>query len=156
MLILLVFDESTYEKVNITIITFLKERNFCVNLFSRAIFVNILREFNFANWLLIGFSRGFIFVNLSFINVSYILTFSWFVLQLVVYELRNSFPNFSIFQITLFGYKRLNSRLNASEVIKRSRHNKKFYIFLSMLPLLTLFDILWNIFDMTIVSWSRI
>ena len=71
-------------------------------------FFNISRRFNFANWLPRDFSRGFIFENLSFINI---LIFSWFVIQIVVCESRNSCPNFSIFQIVLFGYKRLNSRL---------------------------------------------
>ena len=33
-------------------------------------FFNISRGFNFANWLPVDFSRGFIFANLSFINVS--------------------------------------------------------------------------------------
>ena len=56
-------------------------------------FFNISRGFNFANWLL----------NLSFINVLYILVFPWFVFQLVVSESQNSYPNFPIFQIALFG-----------------------------------------------------
>ena len=55
------------------------------------------------------FLRGFIFANLIFINILYILIFSWFAFQLVVCESRNSYSNFSIFQIALFGYKRLNS-----------------------------------------------
>ena len=41
----------------------------------------------------------------------FILIFSWFLLQVVVCESRNSYPNFSIFQIPLFGCNRLNSRL---------------------------------------------
>ena len=59
----------------------------------------------------VDFLRGFIFANFSFINVLYILLFSWFVLQPVACESRNSYPDFSIFQIALFGYKTLNSRL---------------------------------------------
>ena len=55
------------------------------------------------------FSRGFIFANIGFINAFYIfMILSSFVLQLVVSESRNSCPNFSIFQVALFGYKRLN------------------------------------------------
>ena len=104
-------------------------------------FVSNPRGFNFANWLPVDFSRGFIFANLSFTNVLYNLIFSWFVLQLVVCESWNSYPKFSIFQIALLGYKRLNSRLNAQEEIKRSRYNKKIYIFLSVLSLLILFDV---------------
>ena len=97
----------------ITIKKYLKERNFRVDLFSRVIFFNISRRFNFANWLPVDLSRGFIFANLSFINVLYILIFSWFVLQLVVCESRNSYPNFSIFQIALLEYKGVNSQSNA-------------------------------------------
>ena len=63
--------------------------------------------FDFTNWLTMDFLRGFIFVNLSFINVSYILIFSWFVLPLVGCEPHSSYPNFPIFLIALFGYKRL-------------------------------------------------
>ena len=66
--------------------------------------LNILREFNFVNWLPVAFSRGFIFANLNFINVLYILIFSWFVLQLVVCE-----AFVSIFQIALFGYKKFST-----------------------------------------------
>ena len=52
------------------------------------------------------FSRGFIFANIGFINAFYIfMILSSFVLQLVVSESRNSCPNFSIFQVALFGYK---------------------------------------------------
>ena len=114
---------------------YLKERNFRVDLFSRVIFLNISRGFNFANLLPVDLSRGFL----------YILIFSWFVLQLVVCEVRNSHSNFSIFQIALCGYKRLNSRLNAQEEIKRSRYNKKIYSFLFMLsfPFLCFLFTLW-------------
>ena len=99
---------------------YLKERNFCVDLFSRVISFNVSREFDFANWLPVDFSWGFIFANLSFVNVLYILTFSWFVL-LFFSESRNSYPNFSIFQVALFGYKRLNSRRRSkgAVIIKR-------------------------------------
>ena len=62
------------------------------------------RGFIFANWLPVEFSRGFIFTNLSFINVLYTLIFSWFILQLVVCEWRNSYPNFLIFQVKYFWY----------------------------------------------------
>ena len=75
-------------------------------------FFNISPGLNFANGLLVDFSRGFIFGNLSFINVLYTLSFSSFALQLVAFESRNgSHINFSTFQIALFQYKRLNSRL---------------------------------------------
>ena len=47
-------------------------------------FFNISHGFTFANWLPVDFSQGFIFANISFINVLYNLIFSWFVLQLVV------------------------------------------------------------------------
>ena len=67
-------------------IKYLKERNFRVDLFSRVIFFNILREFNFVNWLQLDFSQKFVFVNLSFISVLYVLIFLWFVLQVVVCE----------------------------------------------------------------------
>ena len=44
-------------------------------------------------------------------------------------------PNCSIFQIAIFGHKRLNSWLNVYEEIKRSRYNKKlhfsFFLFLT-------------------------
>ena len=123
-----------------------------MDLFSRVIVFNNLRGFNFANRVPVDFLRGFIFANLSFINVLYILIFSWFVFQLVVCESRNSYSKFSIFQIALFSYKKLNSWLSAQEEIKSSRYNKKIYVFLSMLSLLILFDILKNIFDMTIVN----
>ena len=43
----------------------------------------------------------------------------------------------------------INSLLNAQE-IKRSRYKKKIHILLSILSLLILFDIMQNIFDMTI------
>ena len=79
--------------------------------FHESFFFNISGGFNFANWLPVDFSRAFIYANLSFTKVLHILIFSWFVLQLVVCESRNSCPNFLIFQIALFGYKRLNSRL---------------------------------------------
>ena len=88
-----------------------EERNFRLDLFTRIILLIISRGFNFANWLPVDSSRGFIFANLCFINVLYISIFSWFVLRLVVCESRNSYSNFSIFQIALFGYNRLNSRL---------------------------------------------
>ena len=77
-------------------------------------FFNISRGFNFTNWLPVDFTPEFIFVNLSFINVLYILIFSWFFLQLVGCESRNSYSNFSILQIPLFGYKRINSREKTS------------------------------------------
>ena len=70
-----------------------------------SLFFNISRGFNFANRLPRDFPRGFIFTNLSFINALYILIFSWFVLQLVVCESRNSSPNFSIFQIAVTVWK---------------------------------------------------
>ena len=88
---------------------YLKDRNFRVGLFLRVISFYISCRFNFAKWLPVAFSRGLIFASLSFINVLYILIFSWFVLQLVVCESPKSHPNFSIFQIALFRYKRLNS-----------------------------------------------
>ena len=91
--------------------TYRTEKNLLVNVFSRVIFFNVSCGFNFANWLPMDFSRGFIFANLSFIKVLYILIFSWFVLQLVVCESWKSCPNFSMFQIALFRYKRLNFRL---------------------------------------------
>ena len=96
------------------LLDYLKERNFRMDLFSRVIFSNSC-EFNFANWLLVDFLRGFIFANqyFRFISVLYILIFSWFVLQLVLCESRNSYPSYSIFQKALFGYTRLNSRFNA-------------------------------------------
>ena len=52
--------------------------------FRESFFCNISCGFNFANWLPVDFSWGFIFMNFSFINVLYILSFSWFVLQPVV------------------------------------------------------------------------
>ena len=90
---------------------------------------NISRGFNLTNWLLVDFLRAFIFENFSIINALYILTFLLFVLQLVLYDSWNSFSNFSIFQIVLFGCKKLNSRMNAEEEIKRGRYRKKIYIF---------------------------
>ena len=87
-------------------------------------FFNISRGFNFANWPPVDFSRGFIFANLSFINVLHILIFSWFVFQLVVCESRKSCPNFLVFQIALFGYKDLildwmYRRSKEADIIKR-------------------------------------
>ena len=52
--------------------------------FRESFFFNILHGFNFAKWLPLDFSRGFIFANISFISVLYNLVFSRFVLQLVV------------------------------------------------------------------------
>ena len=121
---------------------YLKEINFRVDFFSRVIFFNISCGFNFGNWPPFDFSWGFIVVYLSFIIVLYILIFSWFGFQLAVCESWNSYPNILIFLIALFGYKRVNSPLNAQEEIKRSKFNKKIYIFLSVLILLILFDIL--------------
>ena len=77
------------------------------------ILTNISCGFNFTNWLSVDFSQGFIFVNLSSINIFDILIFLWFFLQLVVWESWNSYPNFSMFQIPLFEYKKLNSGLNS-------------------------------------------
>ena len=93
-------------------------------------FYNISRGFNFANWLPVDFSRGFIFEYLSFINVLYILIFSYWHIIVVCSSASSMWvteliPSFSIFQIALFGCKRLNSRLNASEEIKKSRQIKK-------------------------------
>ena len=48
-------------------------------------------------------------------------------------------PNFPIFLIALCGYKRLNSRLNTWEEIKRSRYNTKIYILLSMFSWSTIY-----------------
>ena len=90
---------------------YLKERNFRVDLFPRVIIFNISREFNFANWIPVVSLGGIIFANLSFVNVSYILIFSWLVLQLVVCKSQNPCPNSSLFQIALFGYEILNSGL---------------------------------------------
>ena len=81
--------------------------------FASHLFFNIPRGFNFANRQSVDFSRGFIFANFCFINVLYILIFSWFVLQLVVCESQNSCPSFSIFQIALFGYKILTVILDS-------------------------------------------
>ena len=80
--------------------------------FHESFFFKILRRFNIGNCVPVDFLRGFVFVNLSFVNVLCFLIFSWFILQLVLCESRNSYPNFLIHQIALFGYKRLNSRLN--------------------------------------------
>lgn len=88
-----------------------QEINFRVELFSRDIFFDISRGFNFANWISLDFSRKFVFGNLSFSNVLHILIFLVFVLQLVVCESRNFCPNFSVFQILLLRYKKINSRL---------------------------------------------
>ena len=91
---------------------YLKERNYCMNLFLWVIFFfNISHGFNYVNWLPMDFSQRFTFVNVSFISVLYVLIFLWFLLQLVVWESRNSYPNFLIFQIAWFGYNRLNSWL---------------------------------------------
>ena len=46
--------------------------------FRESLFLNISRGFNFANWLPVDFSRRFIFMNLSFINVLYISIFFYF------------------------------------------------------------------------------
>ena len=91
-----------------TVIFYLPQGQKCLRgfLFGQVIFLT------FHEWLLMDSSRGFIFAYLSFNNVLYILIFSRFALQLAVCESRNSYPNFWIFQIALFGYKRLNSRLN--------------------------------------------
>ena len=51
--------------------------------------------------------RNFRFRNFSFINCVCILIFSCFVLELVVCESQNTYPNFSIFQMGLFRYERL-------------------------------------------------
>ena len=93
-------------------------------------FYHISRGFNFANWLPVDFSRGFIFEYLSFINVLYILIFSYWHIIVVCSSASSMWvteliPSFSIFQIALFGCKRLNSRLSASEEIKKSRQIKK-------------------------------
>ena len=72
----------------------------------RGSFFNISRGFNFANSLPVEFSRGFIFANLSFINVLSMI-FYWFVFQLEVCESRNSYASFSISQIALFEHERL-------------------------------------------------
>ena len=68
-----------------------------------------MHEFIFTNYFSIILHTSYhwvffkdIFRNLSFINVLYILTFSCFVLELVVCESQNSCPNFSIFQIAFF------------------------------------------------------
>ena len=87
-------------------------------------FFNISRGFNFANWPPVDFSRGFIFANLSFINVLHILIFSWFVLRLVVCESRKSYPNFSIFQQHYLDIKDLildwmHRRSKGADIIKR-------------------------------------
>ena len=87
-------------------IKYIKEKNFRLNLFSRVILFNMLRGSNLVNWLPVDFSQRYIFASLSL----YILIFSWFFLQLVVCESRNSHPKFSIFQLVLFGYNRLNSQ----------------------------------------------
>ena len=63
-------------------------------------FFKISRGFNFANWLPVDFSREF---------TLYIRIFSWFIPQLVVCDSRKSYPNFSIFQIALFEYKKPKS-----------------------------------------------
>ena len=53
----------------------------------------------------------------SFVNVLSMLYvflfFLWFVFQLVVCELQNSYADGSMFQIALFEYNRRNSQLNA-------------------------------------------
>ena len=51
------------------------------------------------------------FSQILVLSMFYILIFSWFILKLIICELRNFCPNFSIFQTALFGYKRLNSWL---------------------------------------------
>ena len=86
-------------------------RNLILQVFFFFFFFKFSRGFSFVNWLLVDFLRRFIFLNLSLINVLYILNFLWFVLRLVLCESRNSYSNFSKFQIALFGYKRLNSWL---------------------------------------------
>ena len=86
---------------------------------------NISRGFNCANWQTVDFSRGFIFTNLSFINVLYILIFSWFILQLVECESRNSYPNFLIFLIDYLDITDLildwisNKKSKGADIIKR-------------------------------------
>ena len=61
---------------------YFRESFFFLFFFFFFFFFDISRGFNLANWLPVDFSRGFIFVNLSFSNVLYNLIFSWFVLQL--------------------------------------------------------------------------
>ena len=108
--------------------------------FSESIFFNISRGFSSVNWLPVDFFQGFIylFCGSQFYQCFIYFDFLRFVLQLVVCETENSYQNFSLFQIVLFGYRRLNSQLNAQEQIKRNTYNKKIYIFLSMLSVLIL------------------
>ena len=122
---------------------YLKERNFRVDLFSRIIFFNILHGFNFANWLPVDFRKD-LFSPIFVWSMFYIFWFfrgCW----LVVCGSWNSYPNFSIFQITLFGYKIRHTRLNAYWIpIKRSRFTFFLLCCLSLLIFLISCKIFWH------------
>ena len=102
------------------LLIYLKERNLHESFFFKH-FIRIL-FCELAIWI---FHKD-LFFQILVLSMLYIFRFFHVVLQLVVCESRNSYPIFLIFQIALFGYKRLNSEL---------------------------FDILQNIFDMTIINW---
>ena len=83
--------------------------------------------FNFLTWCKVITSTG----NASVDDVFNLIMWLYLRMGCVVCVLASSvwvtelLPIFFIFQIALIGYKRLNSQLNASEEIKRSRYNKK-------------------------------
>ena len=92
---------------------YFRERNFRVDLYFLTFRVGLIPWIG-CRWI---FREDIFLWILVFINVIYILIFSWVVLQLVVCESRIFYQNFSIFPTALFGYIRLNSRLNAWEAI---------------------------------------
>ena len=97
--------------------------------------------------------RNFRFRNFSFINCVCILIFSCFVLQLVVCQSQNTYPNFSIFQIGLFRYQRLILDWMPTRISKGADLIKRFtFFFLCCLYLYCLISCK-NVFDMTIVNW---
>ena len=121
----------------------LRRKIFARIYFRESFFFHISRRFNFVNWLNGGFFAMIYFLESQFYQC--FIYFDFFVVcSSASSESRNSYPNFSIFLIALFGYKRLNSRLNKQEEIKRSRYNKKIYIFL-MLSLSVIYYIIYII-----------
>ena len=102
------FNAKNLSFENVSIVPFRLRREIFAWIYFRESFFKYFAWIQFPELVTGGF-----FANLSFIKVLYILIFSWLVLQLVVCESQNSYPIFSIFQIELFGYKRLNSLLNA-------------------------------------------
>ena len=86
----------------------IKERSFCVDLFSRVIFLTFCVDLISRIGYRLIF-REYLYSRILVLSLFYITRFfSWFAFQLVVCESWNSYPNISISQIALFGYNRLN------------------------------------------------